>query len=149
MIGRYCCECCQPKRPIDEFRTANDLRKRLRSNPRWLPTIEGTAHDNFITGLKTLTTLGEVKEKKLKQVLLDINESLELSLDFSKEFGVQWYDYQERKLSHIEFSKKSESMVKARQHVEQKEETKTRIIEMLKEIGPSIESLSNKMDSFK
>ena len=137
------------RRPIDEFRTANDLRKRLRSNPRWLPTIEGTAHNNFITVLKTLNTLGEVKEKKLKQVLLDINESLELSMDFSKEFGVQWYDYQERKLSHIEISKKSESIVKAKQYVEQKAETQTRIIEMLNEIGPSIESLSNKMDSLK
>ena len=137
------------RRPIDEFRTANELRKRLRSNPRWLPTIEGTAHNNFITVLKTLNTLGEVKEKKLKQVLLDINESLELSMDFSKEFGVQWYDYQERKLSHIEISKKSESIVKAKQYVEQKTETQTQIIEKLNEIGPSIESLSNQMDSLK
>jgi hypothetical protein len=137
------------RRPIDEFRTANELRKRLRSNPRWLPTIEGTAHNNFITVLKTLNTLGEVKEKKLKQVLLDINESLELSMDFSKEFGVQWYDYQERKLSHIEISKKSESILKAKQYVEQKGETQTQIIEMLNEIGPSIESLSNKMESLK
>jgi len=137
------------RRPIDEFRTANELRKRLRSNPRWLPTIEGTAHNNFITVLKTLNTLGEVKERKLKQVLLDINESLELSMDFSKEFGVQWYDYQERKLSHIEISKKSESIVKAKQYVEQKTETQTQIIEKLNEIGPSIESLSNQMDSLK
>ena len=137
------------RRPIDEFRTANELRKRLRSNPRWLPTIEGTAHNNFITVLKTLNTLGEVKERKLKQVLLDINESLELSMDFSKEFGVQWYDYQERKLSHIEISKKSESIAKAKQYVEQKTETQTQIIEKLNEIGPSIESLSNQMDSLK
>lgn len=137
------------RRPIDEFRTANELRKRLRSNPRWLPTIEGTAHNNFITVLKTLNTLGEVKEKKLKQVLLDINESLELSMDFSKEFGVQWYDYQERKLSHVEISKKSDSIVKAKQYFEQKSETQTEIIEKLNQIGPSIESLSNKMDSLK
>ena len=45
--------------------------------------------------------------------------------------------------------KKSESIVKAKQYVEQKAETQTRIIEMLNEIGPSIESLSNKMDSLK
>ena len=137
------------KRKIEEFRNANELRKKLRSNPRWLPTIEGTAHNNFITVLKTLNTLGEVKEKKLKQVLLDINDSLELSMDFSKEFGVQWYDYQERKLSHIEISKKSESIVKAKQFVEQKAETQEQIIEKLNQIGPSIESLSNKMDSLK
>lgn len=137
------------RRPINEFRTANDLRKRLRSNPRWLPTTEGTAHNNFITVLKTLNTLGEVKEKKVKQVLLDINESLELSMDFSKEFGVQWYDYQERKLSHIEISKKSKSIEKAKQYFEEKEETEVKIIEKLNQIGPSIESLSNKMNSMK
>ena len=107
-------------RSLTEFKNSTDLKRKLRMNPRWLPTKEGTAHQNFITVLKTLNTLGEVKEKKLKQVLLDINESLELSMDFSKEFGVQWYDYQDRKLSHLEISKHSDSITKAKKLLNKK-----------------------------
>ena len=97
--------------------------------------------------LKTLNTLGEVKEKKLKQVLLDINESLELSMDFSKEFGVQWYDYQDRKLSHLEISKHSDSITKAKKAVEQKTQLEVEIIGRLEHLGPSVEALSTKAAS--
>lgn len=134
-------------RSLTEFKNSTDLKRKLRMNPRWLPTKEGTAHQNFITVLKTLNTLGEVKEKKLKQVLLDINESLELSMDFSKEFGVQWYDYQDRKLSHLEISKHSDSITKAKEAVEQKSQLEVEIIGRLEHLGPSVEALSTKAAS--
>ena len=68
---------------------------------RWLPTKEGLQQRNFTTVLKTLNTLGDVRDKTLKQVLLDLNDDLETSMDFAKEYGHVWSDFQERRGAHV------------------------------------------------
>ena len=131
-------------RRIDEFKNANELRKKLRSNPRWFPTREGVSHNNFITVLRTLNTLGEVKEKTLKQVLLDLNENLEISMDFAKEFGPQWWGYQERRKAHLIIDGRSTEIMKAKEMFDSESDYHAKVKTLLMDIGPRVESLNSR-----
>ena len=131
-------------RRIDEFKNPIELRNKLRSNPRWFPTREGVSHNNFITVLRTLNTLGEVKEKTLKQVLLDLNENLEISMDFAKEFGPQWWDYQERRKAHLIIADRSTEIMKAKETFDSESDYHAKVKTLLMDIGPRVESLNSR-----
>ena len=127
-------------RIVNEY-SASELKKQLRKNPRWLPTKEGLQQRNFTTVLKTLNTLGDVRDKTLKQVLLDLNDDLETSMDFAKEYGHVWSDFQERRGAHVRIEQDLASIKKTKTVFAEEIVLNEKIIQSLKEIGPEIESL--------
>ena len=67
-------------REVTPLKTPADLRNKLRTL-QWLPTKDKeNVHSDFVTLMKTLNTLGKVKENDLKQVLLNINSGIQLEL---------------------------------------------------------------------
>jgi len=127
-------------RIVNEY-SASELKKQLRKNPRWLPTKEGLQQRNFTTVLKTLNTLGDVRDKTLKQVLLDLNDDLETSMDFAKEYGHVWSDFQERRGAHVRIEQDLASIKNTKTVFAEEIVLNEKIIQSLKEIGPEIESL--------
>ena len=127
-------------RVVNEY-SASELKKQLRKNPRWLPTKEGLQQRNFTTVLKTLNTLGDVRDKTLKQVLLDLNDDLETSMDFAKEYGHVWSDFQERRGAHVRIEEDLSIIKKTKSVFAEEIVLNEKIVQSLKELGPEIESL--------
>ena len=127
-------------RVVNEY-SASELKKQLRKNPRWLPTKEGLQQRNFTTVLKTLNTLGDVRDKTLKQVLLDLNDDLETSMAFAKEYGHVWSDFQERRGAHVRIEEDLSIIKKTKSVFAEEIVLNEKIVQSLKELGPEIESL--------
>ena len=84
-------------REITPLKAPIDLRKKLR-DLKWLPTKDKeNVHHDFVTLMKTLNTLGKVRENDLKQVLLNINSGIQTRIDFNIEFGDSWHRHVKRR----------------------------------------------------
>ena len=84
-------------REITPLKSPIDLRNKLRAL-RWLPTKDKeNVHNDFVTLMKTLNTLGKVRENDLKQVLLNINSGIQTRIDFNVEFGDSWHMHLKRR----------------------------------------------------
>lgn len=95
-------------REVTPFKGASEMREFLRSKIKWLPTKEsGNVHRDFITLLKTLNTLGEVRERDLKEVLMNINEGIQRTVDFRTEYSDIWRAHLDRRRLVFEIERNS------------------------------------------
>ena len=125
-------------REVTPLKTPADLRNKLRSL-QWLPTKDKeNVHSDFVTLMKTLNTLGKVKENDLKQVLLNINSGIQTRIDFNVEFGDSWHRHVKRRKLVSTFDTDSEQITNMNNLFINLQSNRTEIQDLCDQCGPSI-----------
>jgi len=135
-----CTVASQQGREIIPFTTASQLRKHLRDVLKWLPTKDQHGvHSDFVHLLKTLNTLGSVKDKDLKEVLMNINHGIQRSVDFRSEYGDEWQRHLRRRRTITAFEMNSQKISKLEKAKSDFDEIGHQLSSLIDEIGPTIE----------
>ena len=125
-------------REITPLKAPIDLRKKLR-DLKWLPTKDKeNVHHDFVTLMKTLNTLGKVRENDLKQVLLNINSGIQTRIDFNIEFGDSWHRHVKRRKLVSRFDEEVKQIEILNKLFHSLNSNKTELDELCDNCGPSV-----------
>ena len=136
-------------REVTPLKNPAELRNKLRSL-KWLPTKDKeNVHDDFVTLLKTLNTLGTVKENDIKQVLLNINPGIQTRIDFNMEFGDSWHRHVKRRKLVSVFDANTVNVHKLSDYFHGIQTNHSELQELCDACGPSVAFYNSDFESIK
>ena len=136
-------------REVTPLKSPIELRNKLRSLG-WLPTKDKeNVHNDFVTLLKTLNTLGKVRENDLKQVLLNINSGIQTRIDFNVEFGDSWHRHLKRRKLVSTFDENATQIHTLEELFQSLESNKTILDGSCDKCGPSVAFFNSDFEQIK
>ena len=136
-------------REITPLKSPIELRNKLRAL-RWLPTKDKeNVHNDFVTLMKTLNTLGKVRENDLKQVLLNINSGIQTRIDFNVEFGDSWHRHLKRRKLVSTFDENATQIGTLDRLFQSLDSNKSMLSELCDKCGPSVAFFNSDFEQIK
>ena len=121
-------KCTRRSIAIEPFKNSTDLRNYLRDKINWYPV----AHDfqyRFFTIMRNLNQLSDMTPNGLKEVLIEVAQIKNTTLDFETEFRGLWSQLEYEGKVIDELRKKQDELEKLEKNLQRENEIQTQIVD--------------------